>query len=112
MPRMIVPPATSRLDEPTVMAALGHTVRWEAVKLMVQDGSVTAAHLAGLLGRDYDGVSKHLRILRAARVAFSRRDTEDARKEAYYIPDAFRPEPGIVDFGFARLDFRLRGRVG
>jgi predicted transcriptional regulator len=66
--------------------------------------ALSASQVASALKRDFDGVSKHLRLLRAAGVVASR-PGEDQRFELYYIPAAYRPQPGVVDYGFCLLRF-------
>lgn len=60
-------PAKPARKPPTAaefFAALGNQVRWAAVKLMADGQEVSAIQVAKALGRDFDMVSKHLRILR------------------------------------------------
>jgi hypothetical protein len=64
-----------------------------------------ARKLAADLGRDLDRVSKHLRVLRESGAVASKRGQNDARLECYFIPEVFRQQPGVVDYGFCRLTF-------
>jgi DNA-binding transcriptional ArsR family regulator len=86
------------------LSALGNPVRWQAVKRLAGGAALSASQVASALKRDFDGVSKHLRVLRAAGVVASR-PGEDQRFELYYIPATFRPQPGVVDYGFCLLRF-------
>lgn len=45
-----------------------------------------------------------------AGVVLSRRG-EDRRLERFFIPQANRPEPGILEWGIVRLDIRPRRRL-
>ena len=63
---------------------------------------MSATDAARILKRDFDGVSKHLRVLRAAGVVHSRAG-DDQRVVVFEIPEANRPEPGVLVYGFIRL---------
>ena len=56
---------------------------------------------------DDDGVSKHLRVMRAAGVLASKRG-EDRRLELYHIPESIRRVDGVVDLGFCAIRFPAR----
>jgi hypothetical protein len=86
-------------------AALGNPLRWMMVKLILQRGPQTATDLAALLKRDFDGISKHLRVLRAGGVVQAM-SGQDRRLIYFYIPKANQPEPGVLDYGKLRLDLR------
>ena len=92
------PPAPP-VDRPEFFSALGNPMRWELVKIMATGKALSASEAAKAVGRDFDGVSKHLRILRRARVVASRRG-EDERLKLYYIPEANRRMDGVLDYGF------------
>ncbi len=94
------------LDPKKVLSALGNELRWEMVKLLADGSALHAAAVARHFDRDFDGISKHLRILRSAGVLKSKR-SEDRRVEQYYIPAEFRQIHGQIDLGFCL--FRLRG---
>lgn len=83
-------------------AALGNPLRWEMVKMLANGRAMSATEMAGILKRDFDGVSKHLRILRAAGVVRSQPGV-DRRVLAFDIPEVSRPEPGVLVYGFIRL---------
>lgn len=97
----VVPPSNA----PRFFAALGNPLRWEMVKLLVKHGPMSATQVAGLLKRDFDGVSKHLRVLREAGVVRSVAG-EDRRLVFFAIPAVNQPEPGLLDYGTVRLDLR------
>ena len=90
------------LDPITALSALANEWRWEMVWRMASGEELIATDLARELGRDFDGVSKHLRVLRDAGVVDARVG-EDRRLTVFFIPAAFRPEPGVLDYGFCRL---------
>jgi len=96
-------------DPATALAALGSPWRLAMVRWLADGRTMTASEFAEKFGRDFDGMSKHLRVLRAAGMVASKRREEDARCECFYIPAAFRPEPGVVDYGFCLLRFPAEG---
>jgi hypothetical protein len=63
---------------------------------------LTATHVAKKLGRDFDGVSKHLRLMRETGVICSIKG-EDKRYEWFCIPKKCRCETGTLDFGWCRI---------
>ena len=92
------------LDPVTVLAALANDVRWQAMTMMAGGTGISASDLAAASGRDVDSAGKHLRVLRAAGAA-DWRAGRDTRFTLYFIPEKFRPQPGVVDYGFCRLQF-------
>ena len=92
------------LDPNKVLSALGNALRWEMVKLLADGSALHAAAVARHFDRDFDGISKHLRILRSAGVLKSKR-SQDRRVEQYYVPNDFRQIHGQIDLGFCL--FRL-----
>jgi hypothetical protein len=71
---------------------------------MAGGAAISATDLAAASGVNVDSAGKHLRVLRAAGAA-DWRAGEDTRFTHYFIPEKFRPQPGIVDYGFCRLEF-------
>lgn len=112
-PPVVPPPPTSlpvkadpglpQLDAARVCAALGSPVRWRAFELLAGGAFLTASQVAKALGRDFDGVSKHLRLMRSAGVIASKPASQDRRFEFYFVPPAYRPVPGVVDYGVCVL---------
>lgn|GEM_PF-2702343 len=92
------------LDPVTVLAALANDVRWQAMTMMANGNGISASDLAAVSGRDVDSAGKHLRLLRSSGAA-DWRAGEDTRFTLYFIPEKFRPQPGVVDYGFCRLQF-------
>ncbi|MCB1231274.1 MAG: winged helix-turn-helix transcriptional regulator [Verrucomicrobiae bacterium] len=92
------------LNPGKVLSALGNELRWEMLKLLADGSALHAAAVARHFDRDFDGISKHLRILRSAGVLKSKR-SKDRRVEQYYVPAVFRQIHGQIDLGFCL--FRL-----
>ena len=101
----------SGLDPMRALAALANDFRWGLVWRMASGEELIATDLARELGRDPDGVSKHLRVLSDAGVAEARAG-EDRRLTVFSIPAAFRPEPGVLDYGFCRLHGPVPAKAG
>lgn len=101
-PPLRAPTATA--SAPAFFAALGNPLRWDMLKhLMTRP--MTASEMATTLKRDFDGVSKHLRVLHRGGVVQTMHG-KDRRHIFFYIPRANQPEPGVLDYGSVRLDFR------
>lgn len=76
---------------------------------MLADGrAMSASEVAAVVKRDFDGVSKHLRVMRAAGVLASKRG-EDRRLELYYIPESIRRPDGVADLGFCAIRLPVAG---
>jgi len=96
-------PRLPQLDPVAVFAALGSKVRWPVIQTLADGRQMTTNEVARMLRRDPDGVGQHLRVLDAAGVAKAYIG-EDRRVVIYQIPAVFRPSPGVLDFGFCRVD--------
>jgi predicted transcriptional regulator len=99
----------SKVEQPSTaplfFAALGNARRWGMVKMLADGRALTATDVATAMKGDFDGISKHLRILRRAGVVRSQRG-QDRRVELFYIPAGNRPESGVLQWGIVRLDLR------
>ena len=91
--------AAAKVNLPEFFAALGNPIRWEMVRMMAGGRMICARDCAAALGREFDGVSKHLRLLRGAGVVWSK-PAQDRRFELYYIPETIRRADGVLDYGF------------
>lgn len=90
------------LDPAKAFAALGNPLRWSIYQMLAEGRAMSASEVAAVVKRDFDGVSKHLRVMRAAGVLTSKRG-EDRRLELYYIPETIRRADGVVDLGFCAI---------
>ena len=97
------------LDLTAVLAAVGSPARRPIIELLADGRERIASEVAAELGRDFDAVAKHLRVLRDAGVALSRIG-EDRRLTHFYIPCCYRPEPGVLDFGCCVIYLDSRSR--
>ena len=87
------------LDPAKAFAALGNPLRWSIYQMLADGRAMSASEVAAVVKRDFDGVSKHLRLMRDASVLASKRG-EDRRLELYHIPERIRRADGVVDLGF------------
>jgi predicted transcriptional regulator len=97
------PPKTMpKLDPVAVLFALGSEVRWPIIKRLADGRRLSITEAAAIVGRDVDGVSRQLKVLREAGLleAF---EGKDRRQTIYQIPAVFRPVPDVLDFGFCVL---------
>ncbi|HXE42264.1 MAG TPA: hypothetical protein VN516_04485 [Candidatus Baltobacteraceae bacterium] len=98
------PPSKAQLNPTDIFSALSNDIRWQAMKLMADGTKIRATDLAAAVKRDFDNCSKHLTILRESG-AVDWVYGEDRRMLFYFIPEKFRTEPGVVDYGFCQLRF-------
>ena len=61
--------------------------------------ALSASAAAQAMGRNFDGVSKHLRVLLDAGVVECRAG-EDRRFGMYAVPEQVRRADGVLDYGF------------
>ena len=85
-----------------LFALLGGRGRWPIIRLMADGKPRTATDVAGVVGRDFDGVSKHMRLLREAGLLECRLG-EDRRFLFFYMPERYRRQPGWLDFGICTV---------
>jgi hypothetical protein len=60
--------STSGLEPVAVFAALASPLRWQILQMLKSGEALTASQVATVVERDFDGISKHLRVMRAAGV--------------------------------------------
>ena len=96
------------LDPAKAFAALGNPLRWSIYQMLADGRAMSASEVAAVVKRDFDGVSKHLRVMRAAGVLASKRG-EDRRLELYYIPETIRRADGVADMGFCVIRLPVAG---
>jgi hypothetical protein len=98
----VVAESSNQLNPIAVFFALGSKIRWPIVQLLADGTPRTATDVASALGRDFDGVSKHLRLMRDAGVVDAG-PGEDRRLLFFFIPAANRQEPGLLDYGICTV---------
>ena len=102
---MKTPPAT--LDPVTVLAALANVNRWQIVAQMATGAELTLGSAMQATGRSYKAVHKDMEVLWASG-AVAVRYAKDGRVGIFYVPEQYRPKPGVVDYGFCRLRFGVK----
>jgi predicted transcriptional regulator len=95
-------PTTCPSNAADFFAVLGNPWRWKMVQILAGGEALSATDVASKLGRDFDGVSKHLRLMRETGVISSKRG-EDQRYEFFHLPKQYLAEPGVVNFGWLRV---------
>ena len=85
-----------------LFAALGSKHRWPIIELLADGTPRTATDVAAFLKRDFDGVSKHLRLMWLAGAVQAERG-EDRRLLFFSIPSEWRRNPGEINFGLATV---------
>ena len=104
------PDATMLLEAPTILAACADPVRYEILRELVKGKPFSVNELSARLKRAPDGISKHLRVLREARVLVTVASPDgDGRKQVQQIPPplCIRDAAGrpALDFGVLVLRF-------
>jgi len=92
----------AQLDPVSVFFALGSKVRWPIIQLLADGTPRTATDVASALGRDFDGVSKHLKLMAEAGVVLSELG-DDRRYVFFSIPPENRREAGLVNYGICTI---------
>lgn len=69
------------------------------VRMMASGKVFSATAVAKAVEREFDGVSKHLRVLLNAKV-IALCDHGDRRFAWYHIPEQVRRADGVLDYGF------------
>lgn len=93
---------SSQLNPVAVFAALGSKIRWPIIQLLADGTPRTATDVASALGRDFDGISKHLRLMRSAGVVDAGPGA-DRRLVLFSIPPEKRREAGVLDYGICTV---------
>lgn len=92
----------TNLDPVAVFAALASELRWAVLQMLATGQRLTASDVAAAFRREFDGVSKHMRVMRDAGVV-SCEAGEDRRQAVYFIPAIFRATPGVIDYGVCQV---------
>lgn len=104
------PEATALLEPRKVLAAASDPVRYDILRELAAGVPLPVNVLASRLGRWPDSISKHLRVLREARLIMAVTSADgDGRKQFHEVPALFRTRDaaGVValDFGAVLLRF-------
>ena len=94
---------TSTIDPARLFAAFSHPIRLKLMQMMGDGRMLSATEAAAVLKRDVDGINRNLVVLRDTGLVNCKTSEQDARFLLYYIPEAWRPQPGVLDFGFCVL---------
>jgi predicted transcriptional regulator len=102
-----LPPASTTMPGPgfdpvALFTVLASPLRWQILQMLKSGETLSASEVAAALKRDFDGVSKHLRLMQKAGV-LGLQFGADRRFTEYFIPAEFRREPGVLDFGVCRV---------
>jgi DNA-binding transcriptional ArsR family regulator len=92
------------LDAVTVLAALGNVNRLQMVALMARGEAQTINGLVAATRRSYKSVHKDMDVLYAAG-AVAVKYGDDGRLGWFYVPEPYRPQPEVVDYGFCAVRF-------
>jgi len=100
------PPASlPKLDPVDALFALASPVRWPIIQLLADGREMNISQGAAAAGCTAENFSKHLGVLLRAGVVETRVGG-DRRQSIFYIPAARRPAPGVLDYGFCKIDLK------
>ena len=95
----------ARLDPVAALFALGSPVRWPLIKLLADGRTLSITEAAEMIGCTRENMGKQFGVLINAGVV-DVREGEDRRHTLIQIPAARRPAPGVIDYGFCRIDLK------
>ena len=101
-------PVRSSIHPAVVHAALGNKLRWEMMGMMADGKTLTAREASRTLRQDVNTIMKHLRLLRRLGLIEAISSDQDARYLFYYIPERWRPQPGVFDCAGCTARFPVR----
>lgn len=101
-------PVRTTIHPAAVHAALGNKLRWEMMGMMADGKTLTAREASRALRQDVNTIMKHLRLLRRLGLIEAVSSNQDARYLFYYIPERWRPHPGVFDCSGCTARFPLR----
>lgn len=94
-----------KLEPIAALFALGSPVRWPIIKLLADGRTLSITDAAEVIGCTRENMGKQFGVLINAGVV-DVRDGEDRRHTLIHIPAARRPAPGVIDYGFCRIDLK------
>lgn len=94
----------TKLDVVKVLAALGSAPRLQIIGLMARGEVQTLYGLVEATGRSYKAVHKDMNVLWSAGAVWVKYG-EDKRVGWFYVPEQYRPQPGVVDYGCCAVRF-------
>lgn len=107
-PFAAAPDVVSVLEPPAVLSAICDETRCQLLRVLADGAPQSVNDLAAKLGRSADGISKHLRVLRNARlIRMVTPPGSDGRKQFHEMPSVFRTRDSagrtVLDFGVVLL---------
>jgi len=107
-------PIQANIDPVRYLTLWVNPIRWRLMRMMANGKMLSASQASDALGRhqlhQLDSLIKHLQVLRDAGLVNSKRNEQDRRSQLYYIPEVWRTEPDVLDFGFCILDLSVTPR--
>jgi predicted transcriptional regulator len=94
-----------KLDPVDAMFALGSEFRWPIIQMLADGREMSITEGANVAGCTVVNFSKHLGVLLKGGVVECRQGA-DRRQTIFYIPAARRQVPGVIDYGFCKIDLR------
>jgi hypothetical protein len=92
-----------KLDPVAAMFALGSAFRWPIIRMLADGRELSITEGAKVAGCTVVNFSKHLGVMLKGGVVDCRQG-EDRRQTIFYIPAARRQVPGVINYGFCKLE--------
>ena len=94
-----------QLDPVAAMFALGSAFRWPIIQLLADGREMSITEGANVAGCTVVNFSKHLGVMLKGGVVECKQG-EDRRQTIFYIPAARRQVPGVIDYGFCKIEVK------
>jgi predicted transcriptional regulator len=94
-----------QLDPVAAMFALGSAFRWPIIQMLADGREMNITEGAKVSGCTAVNFSKHLGVMLKGGVVECRQGA-DRRQTIFYIPAARRQVPGVIDYGFCKIQLK------
>jgi len=91
------------IDIVKLFATLNHPTRWRMVEVLAGGRAMSGTDMAGMFRCELGVALKHLQRLRKTGLLESRTHSTDTRVTLYYMPEVWRAQPGVLEFGSCRI---------
>ena len=87
------------------MFALGSEFRWPIIQLLADGREMSITEGANVAGCTVVNFSKHLGVMLKGGIVECKQGA-DRRQTIFYIPAARRQVPGVIDYGFCKIQLK------
>jgi len=94
-----------KLDPVAAMFALGSEFRWPIIQMLADGREMSITEGANVTGCTVVNFSKHLGVMLKGGIVECKQGA-DRRQTIFYIPAARRQVPGVIDYGFCKIQLK------